>query len=83
MVRISAQHAGDSASMPGSAGSPGEGNRYPLQYSCLDRIPWTEEPGGRATGKNEVRHMAGFKTNAELSPSSTDTWFDHMEIYVQ
>ena len=43
----------------------------------------TETPGGRATGKNEVRHMAGFKTNAELSPSSTDTGFDHVEIYVQ
>lgn len=27
--------------------------------------------------------MAGFKTNAELSPSSTDTGFDHVEIYVQ
>ena len=24
---------------------PGEGNDYPLQYSCL-RNPWTEEPGG-------------------------------------
>ena len=26
--------------------SPGEGNDYPLQYSCLEKIPWTEEPGG-------------------------------------
>lgn len=33
--------------------------------------------------ENEVRYMAGFKTNAELSPSSTDTGFDHVEIYVQ
>ena len=24
--------------------SPGEGNDYTLQYSCLE-IPWTEEPG--------------------------------------
>ena len=24
---------------------PGEGNRYPLKYSCRE-IPWTEEPGG-------------------------------------
>ena len=24
---------------------PGEGNDYPLQYSCLGN-PWTEEPGG-------------------------------------
>ena len=27
---------GDVASIPGSAGSPGEGNGNPLQYSCLE-----------------------------------------------
>ena len=31
-------------SIPGSRRSPGEGNGYPLQYSCLG-IPWTEETG--------------------------------------
>ena len=31
--------------IPGSERSPGEGNSYPLQYSCLE-IPWTEELGG-------------------------------------
>ena len=34
----------DMGSIPGSAGSPGEGNGYPLQYSCLensmDRGAW-------------------------------------------
>ena len=25
--------------------SPGEGNDYPFQYSCMGN-PWTEEPGG-------------------------------------
>ena len=36
---------------PASAGDvgsiPGEGNAYPLKYSCLGNweIPWTEEPG--------------------------------------
>ena len=37
---------GQPATRPGSGSgrSPGEGNGYPLQYSCL-RIPWTEEPG--------------------------------------
>ena len=25
--------------------SPGKGNGYPLQYSCMGN-PWTEEPGG-------------------------------------
>ena len=37
-------NAGDVGSIPGSGGSPGEGNSNPLQYSCLenhmDRGAW-------------------------------------------
>ena len=37
-------NVGDSGSIPGSGRSPGEGNGYPLQYSCLenpmDRGAW-------------------------------------------
>ena len=36
-------NAGDLGSIPGLARSPGEGNGYPLQYSCLksmDRGAW-------------------------------------------
>ena len=29
-------NAGDPSSFPGSRRSPGEGNGYPLQYSCLE-----------------------------------------------
>ena len=29
-------NAGDPGSIPGSGKSPGEGNGYPLQYSCLE-----------------------------------------------
>ena len=40
----SACSAGDLGSIPGSGRSPGEGNSYPLQYSCLensmDRGAW-------------------------------------------
>ena len=40
----SACNAGDPGSVPGSGGSPGEGNGNPLQYSCLensmDRGSW-------------------------------------------
>ena len=40
----SACNAGDSGLIPGSSRSPGEGNGYPLQYSCLensmDRGAW-------------------------------------------
>ena len=32
----SACHAGDPSSIPGSGSSPGEGNGYPLQYTCLE-----------------------------------------------
>ena len=28
---------GDPGSIPGSERSPGEGNGYPLQYSCLEK----------------------------------------------
>ena len=35
-VKASACNAGDLGSIPGSAGSPGEGNGNPLQYSCLE-----------------------------------------------
>ena len=37
-------NVGDSGSIPGSGSYPGEGNGYPLQYSCLessmDRGAW-------------------------------------------
>ena len=37
-------NAGDLGSIPGLGRSPGEGNGYPLQYSCLERLvgfsPW-------------------------------------------
>ena len=40
----SAYNGGDQGSIPGSERSPGEGNGYPLQYSCLessmDRVAW-------------------------------------------
>ena len=40
----SACHVGDLDSIPGSGRVPGEGNGYPLQYSCLensmDRGDW-------------------------------------------
>ena len=37
-------NAGDPGLIPGLGRSPGEGNGYPLQYSCL-KSP-IEEPGG-------------------------------------
>ena len=34
--KVSACNAGDPGSIPGSGGSPGEGNGNPLQYPCLE-----------------------------------------------
>ena len=31
-------HTGDLSLIPGSGSSPGEGNGYPLQYSCLENF---------------------------------------------
>ena len=42
--KASAYNAGNLGSIPGLGRSPGEGNSYPLQYSCLknpmDRGTW-------------------------------------------
>ena len=40
-------NAGDTGSIPGSGRSPGEGNGYPLQYSCLENP--TDRGAWRAT----------------------------------
>ena len=34
--KTSAYNAGDPGSIPGSGRSPGEGNSYPLKYSCRE-----------------------------------------------
>ena len=48
---------GDAGSNPGSGRSPGGANDNPLQYSCLEKIPWTEEPGRlQAMGSQRVGH---------------------------
>ena len=43
----SAFNAEDLGSIPGSGRSPGEGNGYPLQYSCLENP--MDRGGWRAT----------------------------------
>ena len=36
---------GDTGSVPREGVSPEGGNGNPLQYSCLKKILWAEEPG--------------------------------------
>ena len=54
----SACNAGDVGSIPGSGRSPGEGNGYPLQYSCLenfmDRGAWWATAHGVAKSWTQV-----------------------------
>ena len=48
---------GDLGLIPGSRRSPGGGHGNPLQYSCLERIPWTEEPGRlQSIGLQRIGH---------------------------
>ena len=55
-------NAGDLGLIPGQGRSPGEGNGYPLQYSCW-RIPLTEESYGlQSKGSQRVRHNSATNT---------------------
>ena len=45
IVKNPACNGGDPGSVSGSGGSPGEGNGYPLRYSCLGS-PMDRDPGG-------------------------------------
>ena len=49
--------AGDVGLIPESGRSPGGGNGNPLQYSCLEKVPWAEEPGRlQSMGSQRVGH---------------------------
>ena len=65
--------AEDMGSIPGSGTSPGEGNGYPLQYSCLensmDRGAW------QATVHGVAKSQTGLTTNTFTFPLLlTDSW---------
>ena len=48
---------GDPGLIPELGRSPGEGNGNLLHYSCLGKIPWTEEPGElQSMGLQRVGH---------------------------
>ena len=60
--------------IPGLGRVPGEGNGYPLQYSCW-RIPWTEEPGGlQSMGLQTVKHNWATFTHSCFK-CYLETWF--------
>ena len=71
----SACNAGDPGLIPGLRRSPGEGNGYPLQYSCLENsmdrgawqstVHWVAESGMT----ERITHMH-FVTTTEAKPKS-------------
>ena len=71
-VKAFARNAGDQSSIPGSGRSPGEGNGYPLQYSCLenpmDRGAWCAIVHGVAKSQTRLNDFA-FTFNASLRTS--------------
>ena len=56
MDKESACDAGDTASIPGSGGSPGGGNGNPLQYSCLEKLMVRGAWGLQSTGSQIAGH---------------------------
>ena len=48
--------AGDLGLIPGSGRSPGEGNGYPLQYSCRENSMDTGACGLQSMGSQRVGH---------------------------
>ena len=65
MVKNPSANAGDLDSIPGSGRSTGEGNGYPLQYSCLensmDRGAW------QAMGMTEDEMLDGITDSMDVS----------------
>ena len=58
VVKNPPANTGDSGLIPGSGGTPGEGNGNPLQYSCLgnpmDRGAWQATVYGVTKSQTEV-----------------------------
>ena len=61
----SACNEGDLGSIPGSGRSPGEGNGYPLQYSCLgnpmDRGNWWATVHGVAEESDTTEKLNNYR----------------------
>ena len=71
VVKQSACNTGDLGLIPGLRRSPGEGNGYPLQYSCLenpmDIEAWWASPWGHRGGQDRATHSFFFLIWASLA----------------
>ena len=62
-----ASNAGDLGSIPGLGRCPGEGNGYPLQYSCLEN-PMGYSPWGHKQTRLSITHHHQGKKRPGPSP---------------
>ena len=62
-AKASACNAGDLGLIPGSGGSPGEGNGNPLQYPCL------ENPMDRGAWQATVHGVARVRHDLVIKPA--------------
>ena len=69
--------AGDSGLIPGSGGSPGEGNGNPLQHSCLenfmDRGAWWDAVYGVTKSQTRLKRLG--------TQEATGSFLSHRERY--
>ena len=61
----SSSNVGDLGSIPGSGRSPGEGNGYPLQYSCLEN-------------STEQRNLVGYSPWGRKERDTTEQLSTHI-----
>ena len=78
--KVSACNAGDIGSIPGLRRSPGEGNGYTLQYSCLensmDRGAWRTIVHGVAKSETQLRDCACTHTHTPGLEPDRVTWLE-------
>ena len=67
---------GEQGLIPGLGRSPGEGNGYPLQYSCLENF--TDRGAWQATGISVV--LSGAKIECNWLKRSMKEFCEVMEI---
>ena len=73
----SACNVGDLGLIPWLGRSPGGGQGNPPQYSCLENVPWIEEPGGlQSMGSQRAGHDQG-----NLAYMLADTWVHTTALY--
>ena len=81
----SAFSVGDLRSIPGSGRSPGDGNGYPLQYSCLknpmDRGSWQATVHGVRKESGMMVPTAAVLNNVQVTKLTTLVLFANLTFF--